>query len=111
MSDKFRFMNGVAILTPNEVCDLVRLVIREELANHRDPGRDVLTTDRVAEMLNVHPKTVAKLVTRDGLPAHRLGREYRFNRTEVLDWLEARSAEPGTHAARHGETLRKASGF
>jgi hypothetical protein len=31
------------------------------------------------------------------LPARRLGREYRFNRAEVLAWLEERSTRPGAH--------------
>lgn len=104
-------MTAVAVLTPDEVRELVRSVVREELAHYQDPVREVLTTERVAEMLNVHPKTVAKLVAREGLPAHRLGREYRFNRAEVLDWLDARSAEPRAHAAKHQQTLRQVVGF
>ncbi len=85
--------------------------MREELANHRDSRQEVLTAEKVAEMLDVHVRTVAKLVVRDGLPAHRLGREYRFNRDEVLAWLRERSTKPGTRAARQAEKLRKASGF
>lgn len=101
----------MAILTPNELRDLVRMVVREELASHRNPASEVLTAEKVAAMLDVHVKTVAKLVTRDGLPAHRLGREYRFNRAEVLNWLQERSAKPGTHSARHHVTLKLAAGF
>jgi excisionase family DNA binding protein len=95
------------MLTTDEVRELVRSVMREELANHRNPGREVLTAEHVAEMLEVHVRTVAKLVVRDGLPAHRLGREYRFNRAEVLAWLEERSTRHGSHVEQRGATLRR----
>ena len=104
-------MAGVAVLTTDEVRELVRSVLREELANHQNPATDVLTAERVAEMLEVHVKTVAKLVVRDGLPAHRLGREYRFRRAEVLAWLEERATRPGAHTAQHGATLRRIRGL
>jgi excisionase family DNA binding protein len=81
--------------------------MREEFANHQNPGREVLTAESVAEMLEVHVRTVAKLVVRDGLPAHRLGREYRFNRAEVLAWLEERSTRHGAHVEHRGATLRR----
>ena len=107
MYDKILTMSAVLVMTPEQVRDLVRAAVREELAAHQGPERDVLTTEHVAEMLDVHVRTVTKLVARDGLPAHRLGREYRFNRSEVLAWLEERAARPGAQASRHAETLRR----
>jgi excisionase family DNA binding protein len=100
-------MTGVAVLTTDEVRELVRTVMCEELANHHNAGREVLTAEQVAEMLEVHVRTVAKLVVRDSLPAHRLGREYRFNRAEVLAWLEGRSTRHGAHIQQHGASLRR----
>jgi len=100
-------MGAVLAMSPDDVREIVRSVVREELANHQNPGRDVLTAEHVAEMLEVHVRTVAKLVIRDGLPAHRLGREYRFNRAEVLAWLEERSTRHGGHVEQHGATLRR----
>ena len=95
-------------MSPEEVRELVRTAVREELASHRDPERDVLTAEQVAGMLAVHVKTVAKLVVRDGLPARRLGREYRFDRDEVLAWLAERAVRPGAHAAKHAANLQRA---
>jgi excisionase family DNA binding protein len=89
------------------VRDLVRAAVREELASQRNPDSDVLTAEQVAGLLAVHVKTVAKLVARDALPAHRLGREYRFNRAEVLEWLNERATRPGAHTSRHAATLRR----
>jgi len=45
----------------------------------------LLTTKEVAAVLRVHPKHVYRLLKR-GLPAHRVGDEWRFDRAEVLRW-------------------------
>ena len=49
----------------------------------------LLTTKEVAALLRVHPKHVYRLLKR-GLPAHRVGDEWRFVEAEALAW--ARSA-------------------
>jgi excisionase family DNA binding protein len=48
----------------------------------------MLTTDEVAALLRVHPKHVYRLVKK-GLPARRVGAEWRFDRAEVLRWSGA----------------------
>jgi putative molybdopterin biosynthesis protein len=80
-----------------------------------DLGRvdTLLTTRDVALLLRVHPKHVYRLL-RVGLPAHRVGGEWRFLTAEVLRWSGAaastpepgpRSAiEPGTPAAYPGHS-------
>jgi len=45
----------------------------------------LLTTREVAALLRVHPKQVDRLLRR-GLPARRVGGEWRFSREEVLAW-------------------------
>jgi putative molybdopterin biosynthesis protein len=50
----------------------------------------LLTTEEVAQLLRVHPKHVYRLLKR-GLPARRVGSEWRFERGEVLAW-----SRPGT---------------
>ena len=57
---------------------------------------ELLGTNGVAELLGVHPKHVYRLLRR-GLPAHRMGGEWRFDRQEVLDWVRA---QPGRAAPR-----------
>ena len=101
-------MSSVLVLTAEEVRDLVRTAVREELASQQHPERDVLTAEHVADMLAVHVKTVAKLVVCDGLPARRLGREYRFNRDEVLAWLAERAVQPGARGSKHAANLQRA---
>lgn len=45
----------------------------------------LITTKEVAALLRVHPKHVYRLLKR-GLPAHRVGDEWRFDETAVLRW-------------------------
>src|SRR4029450_726662 len=54
------------------------------------PSRDesLLRTHEVAALLRVHPKHVYRLLRR-GLPGRRVGSEWRFSRSEVLDWAGA----------------------
>ena len=53
----------------------------------------LLTTKEVAALLRVHPKHVYRLLKR-GLPAHRIGDEWRFDEAEVLRWGQAAPADP-----------------
>jgi excisionase family DNA binding protein len=46
---------------------------------------DLLRSAEVASLLRVHPKQVYRLIEK-GLPARRVGSEWRFSREEVLAW-------------------------
>jgi excisionase family DNA binding protein len=48
---------------------------------------DVLTLEQLADLLQVDEKTVRTLAAKGELPGRRLGREWRFSRQAVLDWL------------------------
>lgn len=52
---------------------------------------ELLTTEEVARVLRVHPKHVYRLLKR-GLPARRVGSEWRFSRDDVLAWSGGRPA-------------------
>ena len=67
--------------------DMVRRAVRTELDNRREPS-DVMTTELAAELLHLEPKTVAKYAAAGKLPAHPLGPEWRFLRSELLAWLQ-----------------------
>jgi excisionase family DNA binding protein len=64
----------------------------------------LLTTAEVAQLLRVHPKHVYRLLKK-GLPARRVGSEWRFDPTDVIVWSGGRAPErvlgvvpPGTAA-------------
>ena len=50
------------------------------------PGA-LMTTGEVARLLRVHPKHVYRLL-KQGLPARRVGSEWRFDRAEVTRWSQ-----------------------
>jgi excisionase family DNA binding protein len=60
----------------------------------------LLTTNEVAALLKVHPKHVYRLLKR-GLPAHRVGDEWRFDEEEVRRYCRSRGQEASD--ARAGE--------
>lgn len=53
---------------------------------------EVLTRSQAAKLLRVCSESVTKLVRDEGLPCKRVGKEYRFLRSEVVAWLAARDA-------------------
>lgn len=59
---------------------------------------DYLTTAEVAALLRVSKPTVIKAVSKQGLPAVRLGRVLRFARADVEAWI-AKQKEAG-HGGR-----------
>lgn len=48
---------------------------------------DVLTPEQLADLLQVDEKTVRSLAAKGELPGRKLGREWRFSRQAVLEWL------------------------
>lgn len=81
----------VIVLTPDQLNQLVRQTW--EQARHEMKLPEVMSRDEVAMLLQVHPKTVNNYVAERGLPAHKLGQEYRFRRSEVLEWLSKQPAK------------------
>ena len=47
-----------------------------------------LTTDEVLSYLKVNPRTIYRLIRSGELPAIRIGRQWRFRRSDLDDWLE-----------------------
>jgi len=52
-----------------------------------DATPEVLTVEQLADLLQVDGRTVRSLAARGELPGRKLGREWRFARRAVLDWL------------------------
>jgi excisionase family DNA binding protein len=53
-------------------------------------SEEILTNREVADLLKLHPKTVNKLAIAGKLPAYRIGRQWRFRKSEVLKLVEKR---------------------
>jgi excisionase family DNA binding protein len=80
--------DAVVVVSPGELQTIVRDAVRAELGERTDG--DILTRDEAAEMVKVHPKILLKYVRTLGLPAQRLGRDWRFSRRDVLTWMRDR---------------------
>ena len=61
------------------------LVIGRAATQVREP--DVLTLEQLADLLQVDEKTVRSLAAKGELPGRKVGRDWRFSRQAVLDWL------------------------
>lgn len=51
-------------------------------------GSELLTTREVMEYLQVSRTKIWEMVNKQGLPAFKLGGDYRYRRSEVDTWLE-----------------------
>lgn len=61
---------------------------------------DVLTAEECAALLRVSVDTVRREVRAGRLPARRVGREFRFSRRLVLEWLETGGVDDGRYRRR-----------
>ena len=48
---------------------------------------EIMTTDEVAEYLRTSAENVKRMARRGDLPASKLGRNWRFRKADVDDWL------------------------
>lgn len=74
--------------------DAVRAVVRDEFGELRREliaelatGDEVLTRAAVAQFLHVSTRTVSNWIHTRGLPASKIGVEWRFRRSEVVRWM------------------------
>ena len=52
----------------------------------------LLTAAEVAELLKLHVETVYALIAKAGLPAAKIGGQWRFEEARLRAWIEAHSA-------------------
>ena len=56
------------------------------LAQNSPPA--ILTTEEVLDYLRVTPGTIYRLIRDGELPALRIGRQWRFRRSDIDEWLD-----------------------
>ena len=57
------------------------------------------SVEEVTEHLGVGRDTIYRWIERKGLPAHRIGRLWKFKLSEVDSWVRAQSAQSGPQGA------------
>ena len=62
---------------------------------------EILTTAMAAELLHVHVEYLRRMVREERIPAHRFpgGREIRFVRDELIEWVRAQPGEDRSPSA------------
>ncbi len=69
---------------------------------------EVLDVGGAARVLGVSTKTIYKLARTGEIPAMRIGREWRFARKNLIEWVtNASKADQLTAVLRHGRVARK----
>lgn len=65
-------------------------------------SRPYLTAFQVAELLQLNVETVYVLIAREGLPATRVGRRWRFDESHVRRWFNDRCNDASRGGAASG---------
>ncbi len=58
-----------------------------------NPENEFLTIEELAALLKVSPRTIRRIIKRNELPAIRIGRQLRFRRESINEWLAANVVE------------------
>jgi len=53
------------------------------------PDRDILNIEEASSLLGVSVKTFNKVLHSENLPARKIGREWKFSRRALIDWVGA----------------------
>lgn len=80
----------VVQLTTEQLAELVRDAVRAELAERTEQPQ-FLTRAELAKLLDCSGKTIERL-QREGLPAERLGAEWRYELSKVREFMRTRKA-------------------
>lgn len=48
---------------------------------------EVLNTEQACELLSISLKTFQKLLREENIPGRKIGREWRFSRQALIDWI------------------------
>jgi excisionase family DNA binding protein len=54
----------------------------------KDPDDDIMTLEEVARYLKLKPQTVYKWAQEEQIPAAKLGKEWRFRRSILDEWID-----------------------
>ncbi|MCX7923200.1 MAG: methyltransferase domain-containing protein [Clostridia bacterium] len=63
--------------------------------------KEILTMEEAAELFGVSVKTFIKLLKEEKVPARKIGREWRFSRNALIDWLS--SGDSQAYSASEGD--------
>lgn len=59
------------------------------MSGSSDHPREILTIEEAAELLGVSIKTFNKVLHSENIPGRKIGREWKFSRQALIDWIGA----------------------
>jgi excisionase family DNA binding protein len=68
-----------------------------------------MTPSEVADLLKIHLKTVYKLAEKGVIPGNRIGRSWRFSRSDVMELVSSRTMNLSDHS-NGGSATQSATG-
>ena len=60
----------------------------EKVIARMDDTREIMTADQAAEFIGYAPVTVRKLARERQIPCRKMGKEWRFTRRQLIEWIE-----------------------
>jgi excisionase family DNA binding protein len=106
-------MNGAlaVTLTVDELRQLVREAVRAEVADKLGTGDlEQLKREQIAKVFQVSPKHVLTMIHREGLPAVRVGTDWRFPKAAVIAWIREQAMKPRKHVGKYVKALKAIEG-
>ena len=61
-----------------------------DMAESKREGDEILTVGQVSKLLKLHQRTIYKLVRNGTIPGRRVGKKWRFLRSEIMNFLVKR---------------------
>ncbi len=71
-----------------------------------DDAPEILNSREAAEFLRVSPETVIREARGGRLPGRRIGKEWRFSRNALLEWLARGPSQEDTDRYRRDDSER-----
>ena len=65
--------------------------------------RDILNIDEAAALLGVSVKTFNKVLHSEDMPARKIGREWKFSRRALIEWVGSGRSREFYRDGNHGE--------
>jgi len=59
-----------------------------DMAGSRKEDDEILTVGQVSKLLKLHQRTIYKLVRNGTIPGRRVGKSWRFLKSEIIKWFE-----------------------
>ena len=64
-----------------------------------EKGDRLWTVDELADYLRLKPTSIYALISRNRVPVHRIGGQWRFRASEIEEWLEQQVLQKATGAS------------